>query len=1174
MKKRIKKVSEGVTYSRANYHLINGSEKERNIAFFKLKQNLQFPVLCDAVDFLTNNLHNSRKEQILGKPLPENYSELGLLNELPILGLYSNGELKPVELVSELNLVLIGIRKYKSEINFFIKYKEIYETYLLIGDYENADKQLTKIETEICHSLWSLENRFVLKELSGKASENKELLSRFNEKNNSKGITKRLAHYLSLRAEHSLSINRYFNDLELSLNNLKGSETREAFQNYYRFKLTFLNHINFSNYGEIIALDFPHSIIDRYLNITKVLTNLLAVSSFLDETKEKKIAIKSYLQNRINYLIRKIEDPVLYKLKLLSGEAIFPAFDIKKSKIEINIIDNYTSGLYDVVEKELQDILLVNPTQFDLYVLYINSLIYQKKGFNPVGNKKSLQNEILNDLFKIVSVTTNPDQAAMNLLRIANNITSCSLSYGITDFVYYQTQGRQERKLLSRISYNIANPIIYDVFTEDADKLNFLNMLSEIFPNSITVEFFQERLKGLDYLIKYEKKIPEGKFKVELARKYQEKNNFLAAAKVWEFLILNYKDTAPILETSVVNLFKCYLKLDQPNKCIDLFVDSFFFNNYIIEKIEVRELLNKIHSNKFRNVEKGINLPIFYTIVDADVVETQLAFELFNDFLGVEKPTQLLNKINEFNDKKFMFYIEYTCSPKILMHSTSFDNSKQRLEERLSLANFIREKRPTNKNIISEIKSIQNILVIQQGLIDLDESKIYVNEQGIIENELQEYKAIYERFAVISRITDKGKVFLLKGGTLTTYSSQENTELEKIEYSNNPVFDIYMELFNSVKDKFLHSQFGIVAYLSTRIRHGVLVGELRPIFENHQLITLKEGGTSKYRRNNYWDLIYNNYSHDQKEQIQIILGDFASKIDGLIFDLIKINLQVYKPEINEDGWFHYEFDPNELWYHSIASIKSESFEGFVQGIFAVLWQRTDENLEFIREKIQNDILNQFNTYFDEFEREITYQLGEQNSEPIKKSIKDCSTEIQTVIQKISRWFKRSEIKAADFKLSDLINIVAEYATKSSWQKRLQLTREIHFDSNIKGEYKTHFADLIRIFLENVIKHSGDNAFDLDCKITSQIEQENILKISIENTITDKNSIDALRSIWNGNTPDTDKLINEGKSGYHKAFKILTSDLKCSKNGCLKTSISDDEKLFSVLLSIDIKDLKQ
>lgn len=828
---------------------------------------------------------------------------------------------------------------------------------------------------------------------------------------------------------------------------------------------------------------------------------------------------------------------------MLSGDTIFPAFDIRKSQLEIKIIDNYTSGLYNLAEQELQQLLLTNPTQFDLYILYIKSLIYQKKSFIPLTNVRTLQNEILHDVYKIVSVTTNPDQAALNLLRISNNITSCVLSYGITDFVYYQTKGKKERKLLSRLSYNIANPIVYDTFTEPDIQERFLEMLSDKFPNSITIEFFQERLKGLDYLLKYEQKIPEGKYKVELAQKFQESNDYISASREWEFLIKNYKDTIPILETSITNLFKCYLCLDQVNKCIELFVDSFFYNNHIIDKIEVEELLEKIHSNKFRNVDKNIDLPLFYTIVDADEVETHIAFELFNEQCGVEKVSELLNSENlSFNREKFMYFLEFTCSPKVLMHSTFIDNSKERLEERLSIANFIKEKEPINKNIASEIKSIQNILVIQQGLIDLDESKIYVNEQGILENELQEFEAIYERFEIISGISGSKKLLWLEGGKLTTYSSQENTGLEKIEYSNNPVFDIYLELFNAVKDKFLNSQFGIVAYLSTRIRHGVLVGELRPVFETHNLITLKEGNSNRYRRNYHWDYRYGTFPNEQKEQIQILLSDFASKVDGVIFDLIKKNLQVYKPEINDEGWFDYEFDSNELWYHSIVAINSESFEDFVEGIFSVLWERTDENLERIRNKIQGDILSQFNAYFNELEKNVYHQLGEQNSEPIRKAIKDCSTEIQTIIQKISRWFKRSEIKASDFSITELINVVVEYTNKSSWHKRLLVKRNTGFDVKIKGEYKTHFADLIRIFLENVIKHSDESVHDLSCTISTNLDTSSNFIITITNEITNETSLEMLKSVWSGNTLDADKLLNEGKSGYHKAFKILTSDL--------------------------------
>ena len=154
---------------------------------------------------------------------------------------------------------------------------------------------------------------------------------------------------------------------------------------------------------------------------------------------------------------------------------------------------------------------------------------------------------------------------------------------------------------------------------------------------------------------------------------------------------------------------------------------------------------------------------------------------------------------------------------------------------------------------------------------------------------------VFERFKVISTIVNKSKFVWLEGGKLTAYSSEEDTDIGKTEYSNNPVFEIYMELFEVIKDKFLNSQFGIVAYLSTRIRHGVLVGELRPVFEKHNLITMKEGKSSNYRRNYFWDMIYENSSSTIKEQIQVLLEDFSSKVDGLIFDLIKKHLQVFKP---------------------------------------------------------------------------------------------------------------------------------------------------------------------------------------------------------------------------------------------------------------------------------------
>ena len=1160
----MKNVSIGKSTARSRFHKMIGATKDRKRAIHEIKELLDFPELCNSVDYIERNIPEVRQELVWGNSLPTSYSDLGKLTDLPFLG---------ANIDAEINLILIGIRKYKSEISLFITYKDIYESHLIKGEYDNAEKYLDKIENEICFSLWSLENRFIIKELSGKASENKEILSHFNEVNESSSITKHIAHYLSLRAEHSLSVGRYINDVEIALSRIesKSNEVTEAFHNYYRFKLTYLSHIDYENYGGILALDFGHSILDRYLNLSRVLTNLLAVSSYLDKNDERFKVLKSYLQNRISYIIKKVQDPVLYKLKLFSGDTIFPAFDVNKSKEDIQIIDLYTTGLYSEVEKRIPKLLLERPSQFDLYILYINSLIYQKKDFKPIGDKKSIQNEILSDIYTITAVKSNPNKAGLNLLRIANNISSSVLSYGITDFVHYQTQGKRERQLLAKISYNIANPINHNIYSEDSDKIEFLDMLSEKFPESLTIKFFKAKLKGVDDLLKYEQHIPKAKFKIEYANKLQNKKEYLTASKEWEYLLEHNKDTVPIYEIALINLFNCYLELDRLDDCIALFVNAYFFNNYVVSKIETKRLVKKINSNRFKNVSRTIDLPIFYTIINADEVEAHIAFELFNISCRVEKPSQLIKEEHGLDSKKFLYYLKQTSSPKILRHSTYISNSKERLEERLAICYYL-NKSQSDIEIESEIKSIENILVIQQGLIDLDESKIYVNEQGILDNELQDFEAVFERFKVISTIVNKSKFVWLEGGKLTAYSSEEDTDIGKTEYSNNPVFEIYMELFEVIKDKFLNSQFGIVAYLSTRIRHGVLVGELRPVFEKHNLITMKEGKSSNYRRNYFWDMIYENSSSTIKEQIQVLLEDFSSKVDGLIFDLIKKHLQVFKPEVNEEGWFNYEFDENTLWYFSMASISSETFEDFVKQIFEVLWHKTDENLERIRQNIEHDILNQFNKHFNDLELSIISQLGQHDAQALLKSIRDCSTEVQTVMQKISRWFKRSEIKVSDFHLTELVNIISEYTNKSNPYKNLILKRELQCDCVVKGEYKTHFADLLRIFLENIIKHSDDNVDNINCMIKTESTDE-ILSIEIENEITDTDKLELLKNIWKDEKLDTEKLKSEGKSGYHKAYKILTSDLMCSYKDCLRTSICDENKLFKVMLNVDLKGIK-
>lgn len=1149
----------GKNFARSQFSYLTNTPKKRRQAGYRLK-SLEFADLCEATDYLDRNLNHKIKESIFGKPLPESFAELANTD-------YS---IRAENIVNELNWTLIGIRKHVYQINLFLLYKEQYENAVIKAEYEDAERFLIKIENEICYSLWGLENRFLLNELKHSSLANKELLTDFNSTFAGPSVIKSLAHWLSIRAEQSLSVKRYVTDLENALTKID-PDAFERNRDYYLFKLSFINNYEYRHFSDILNWDFRQSILDRYISFRKVLISILTTVTDSQYENEAPKLVKEYILNRINYLIRKLNDPILYKLKLFGDHKLFPAFEIETSKTQIDIQDKFTLGAYAEAEAGAKELLTRKPTQFDIYLIYVESLIYQNKAFQPVGKNSSLQNQILLEVYTILSGTKDPQEAAFNLLRLSNNLASNPISYGIIDFVLLRTKGDIKRKMLAGLSYNMANPSVHECFRESDDQKKYLDFLSEKFPNSITITFLRKKAYNIDSIEEFKHILPRARYLTELAKGHQIKNEIEQAILTWQTIIIEFKDTMPLLEIAVQNLYDCYFSINLYDDCIKLYVDNYITNQFIVDKINPKPLLSMIRKNRFKVVKAAIEVPIFYSLVQADENETHIAFEKFNLSQNILTPTKLCTTETSLDFIKLILYLRITCTTEILKHSIHINGSKERLEERLYICEFLKQNDSVNIfDYEDEIKAITNTLIIQQGRIELDESKIYVNESGIIQSELRDFEAIYNRFTTIAGISKKKlNVFVIEGGKFTTLNIEEDeTEQKKIKYSTNPVYDIYLELFEAVKDKFLYSKFGIVAYLSTRIRHGVLLGEIRPIFEKHRLITRKDGSSLEYRPNEYWNNHLANEFAITQSKIQDLLREFSSCIDGLIFDLIKKHLQVKDEVKNPDGWFNYNFTDDELFWHSVTSAAQVSdFNSFVKRIFEILWLKTDENLKSIRDKIQTTVADGFNQLFTDLEKDISTILSKQSALELTTGIKACSTEVQATVMRISNWFKRSGTQLVNFKLGDLIDVVVGYTDKYN---RLKITKDIDFKQLVKGEFYSHVADLLRIFIENILKHSDNQAGDIEVTISTKTDN-NVLHLSISNYITDLEKVEHLRTVSNHKKMDLDQLLSENKSGYHKAYKILTSDLKNESNR-FGTNVIDEHNLFQVHTFIDYTEL--
>lgn len=144
---------------------------------------------------------------------------------------------------------------------------------------------------------------------------------------------------------------------------------------------------------------------------------------------------------------------------------------------------------------------------------------------------------------------------------------------------------------------------------------------------------------------------------------------------------------------------------------------------------------------------------------------------------------------------------------------------------------------------------------------NLNEGKIYANDQAILKYKLGEIDGLYNRFMQLLDIiiNDKKTFFVLDLSSSTIFYGEKEVEGEEVKSKTsvreNGIYEVFYSLYDYIRDKFLWSEFGLVAYLSTRVRHGELESKLRPELTQRNLILQTTGDT--YQPTPYWALQYN-----------------------------------------------------------------------------------------------------------------------------------------------------------------------------------------------------------------------------------------------------------------------------------------------------------------------------
>ena len=1113
-----KKIS-NIIHNNLGHILTTAKKNSFKNGLYNLKNSSNFYAKCGTVDTLSG-VSKAFNKYIYGNPIPKEIEQIGA----------SKNNFHAKDFSIELDWFILAARKYQSEINLFLFYKREFENHFLVGNYEGAIDSISKAEKAIGYSIWAISSKFLVYEYTANQSKAKLLQTEILEKNKEGVFTSSLLSFLSQRAERKLSAYRYDNDLRNALNNVR-SNLDQANKDFYNFHLNFFEHLEYKEIRDVLVFDFVNPIADRFLTFRRTIIYCIANGLHLESIIPK-----------LKYLRKRIDDELFSTINLFFDEKF--ESDSFFDKDYLKIIDLFYAGLHDEVIVLIKNRVRTNEIDFTLINLYSRSLVLSRNTFAPIVAKPSLANEIAENIYKIYKRDTNPSEAIYSLYQAAKNIDEFDISYSLNTYI------KIEQNIKCNLNYfylggKKADPIIAELFIEKPEIIvKVLDKISDRTFNSISIEYRKRLLLGnIDGV----KGVDKTKLEIDSAKLLFKNKKYDESLELWALIAENNQTTPPVLEVSIDYIFRILTEKTAYNEAVKWYVDSFIRNPFLVFKIDASAVHKALKKGRFKNIENNIYLPLFISLVSGDENEKSFAIEMFCKSKGIAFPSEYFTH-TEFTKTSYTeLFFFYSCNNETLKYYKHLNATKKRLDERINICSFLAKNFDTNKeSYIQELNLLTNELIIHEGTQKLDESKIYANDQAILNNDLDEYEGLYNRYITIAGLVLKNlKILTINKNELRFLDKKGEVEYSQneIEYSKNADLDAFYSLFSIIREKFLFSKFGIVTYLSTRIRHGVLLGELRPELERNNLIFFKNKLKDKYEPNSFW-MNNSKLSQEDKNRLVQLITEFSDRIDNLINKIIKENIQIGLNGEHEHAWFDYEFSLKELESYSIALFYEENYKAFCKKVLEILWLRTDENLERIRKILQNEIKEEFVNIMNQFEANLIRLIGKDKIPPIFTALTTSSTNIQNKIDKIALWFKRSGKTHNDFKLNMLMDIICTNVQRAHPLKALEVSSIYQFEKVIKGEFYEHFNDFIRIFIENILKHTHGNK--VNCSISISQENDNIIMV-FENGNVNPDSEIPIEYVGNQNKVDGLKLVTEGKSGLMKALKTIKDDLRCEDN---------------------------
>lgn len=1128
----------------ANKSIFAELSKTKNplIAISKFKINSNEDLISKYFSKLFN--HPLYKKYIKGVDFPTSYNKIE-----------TNDTLLKGDLNQELWWNILTVNEYSSEINEFIIQSEQYLSFLLYGQYDNATAELDKIEKKFGLSHWLIENKIILISKRNGLKEQKEYFKSIKEELPTK--TYLLAYHFSQKLESELSFEQFSKGLKSDW------EDYANIQEYFLIKCNPLVE-KIEKLSDYINQEGASSIIDRYITLKRTLYFICTDSNKYDVSD---LDLQKYL-NKLNEKIKDDElKPLLYQMSLLQSHQFNVQIEDYTKALDLYTIGDYKSALKLCLHLlsfnskylvNILELLVKSELRCDSNILANNSIdnnsiaftIYEC--FKSILQKDNLLISSTNKLYKLGLELSSHYISNQLLLFIYNNIPF---------FIISPSEHAIKIAKLNTILYDIRNR---DILNEEK-QLDLISKFNANNNGSITYNLVKSCADNLE--------IPESRKNKYKA--FSSSSILLVDEKIDIYNKMINDDSILDRYDAIIHLSKLLFKEKRIEECINCIVNGFIDNNNLIYSLPIKQVTEYVVDNHRFDFQKDINMPILYDLYSKHIsskldTEKNLQYEIYNDNNGILKPSELFAKYDKVCCKKINYFLEYNCTMEILDSSVHIDDTSSVHNERIKICHFLVKQDPSlSLKLHKEIKHITETALISKLIVELEQKKIYVNEEGIkrkLFTAMNEYTLRYNNLAknVTHLQLQLSRIYIAK----QKFNSQ-------VDYPANDIMPLLTNALSEMKEYFVFSsEYGLAGFLSTNIRHGKLYNFLTSSLLSSNLI-IKSTTT-------FWEEKYKNSNQIYVKELMICFSDFTNAIDSTINNFINRYIQIKtKSDDTQDALFSYAFtkDITVPLYKNMG--ENINLEDFQQYIIDVLWLYTEKNLEKIRKKITDELSPSCTKIFRDLRENIEMLKEHLDLCHLDNLISHESLKLQKKIDEVQLWFYRlSSSNIEDFKFELPITIVNEIIDNVHVNHNLKIYTDSDKSIILKGKYLKCMVDIMFILYDNCINSFKKNTNQVNNKklhlnFFKSNEEDYDYSLIVKNSIPENSNLELLEQKLASIRKNIDlklygeSVSSEGGTGFYKITKILRYDMSLSNSYNLKFFV--DKVNYQFIVEIKIKE---